>query len=172
MLHSTAYTQIMIPLSQLHHSLMDRIPLKSAMTPMLFSLIQWLTLTPANLTSTATSSNLTSMINTTRTRSTSSQPRHQSSTFRTSLLRRLLTCSPALARPLKDAKGRALHMKTRHALCGNFDGSCSTYGNDVDRVQCCGEDSRSKREVWRLMSMVIVIDQFEKQNRAWTKVVH
>lgn len=175
-LHSAIYSTLLSPLSQLLISLKTGSPLPpTTMTPPLFSLIQWLISTPANpLTLSISTSNAppttttTSLPSTTTTSipppaSSSSRPPSPSSTFRTSLLRRLLSCSPSLARPLKDATGRALHMKTRHALRGNVHEGGWSDGQWLDRSACCGNEAGSRKQVWRLMTMALVIDQFEKQ---------
>ncbi|KAI9802274.1 MAG: hypothetical protein M1825_002995 [Sarcosagium campestre] len=97
---STASSLLLHPLARIFHSLKTGSPLLTAGSPdpMVFPLIRWLISTPTNPLTTSTS--------TTRSR------HHPSSTFRTSLLRRLLACSPALARPLRDATGQALQLKS------------------------------------------------------------
>ena len=175
-LHSVVSSSLLQPLSQLLTSLRTGSPMKaSTMTPTLFHLILWLISTPVNPLTSATpmisSLPSTSMTNTTKTTSTSSPPRTLFSAFRTSLLRRLLACSPALARPLKDATGRELQMKTSYALRGSTEIQ-SADGNDSEAISCCEGDSsrvargsRSRREVWQLMTMALVIDQFMKQKK-------
>ena len=178
-LHSAVCSSLLQPLSQLLTSLKTGLPMRTLkMTPTLFHLILWLISTPANpltsITSTITSSPLTSMTNTTKTTSISSPPQHLPSAFRISLLRRLLACSPALARPLKDATGRALQMKTSYALRGKVDSQLAE-GIVVEGVNRCGSDTsrsiggaRSRQEMWQLMTMALVIDQF-RNNRKCSK---
>ncbi|MCJ1398092.1 hypothetical protein MMC11_001289 [Xylographa trunciseda] len=179
-LHSVVSSSLLQPLSQLLTSLRTGSAMKaSMMTPTLFHLILWLISTPVNpLTLVApmtTSSPSTSTTNITKTTSTSSPPQTLFSAFRISLLRRLLACSPALARPLKDATGRELQMKTSYALRGNIE-SQSADRNDPEVISRCAGDtsrptrgSRSRREVWQLMTMALVIDQFIKQKKATKK---
>ncbi|MCJ1391909.1 hypothetical protein MMC18_004776 [Xylographa bjoerkii] len=175
-LHSVVSLSLLQPLSQLLTSLRTGSPMKaSTMTPTLFHLILWLISTPVNpltsVTPIITSSPSTSMTNTTKTTSISSPPQTLSSAFRISLLRRLLACSPALARPLKDATGRELQMKTSYALRGNSE-SQSVHGSGLEVIGRCKGDasrgtrgSRSRREVWQLMTMALVIDHFTKQTQ-------
>ena len=178
-LHSAVFSTLLQPLSLLLISLKTGLPMRpSKMTPSLFHLILWLISTPANpltsITPTITSSPLTSMTNTIKTTSISSPPHHPPLAFRISLLRRLLACSPALARPLKDATGRALQMKTSHALRRKSD-SRSAEGSAVEGFNGCGsdtirsmDDARSRQEIWKLMTMALVIDQF-RTNRKHSK---
>ena len=180
MLHSVVSSSLLQPLSQLLTSLKTGSPMKaSMMTPTLFHLILWLISTPVNPLISATpmisSSPSTSKTNTTKTTSTSSPPQTPFSAFRTSLLRRLLACSPALARPLKDATGRELQMKTSYALRGSTERRLAD-GNGPEVISRCEGDtsraargSRSRREVWQLMTMALVIDQFINQTKSAKK---
>ncbi|MCJ1412691.1 hypothetical protein MMC19_006789 [Ptychographa xylographoides] len=174
-LHSVVSSTLLQPFSQLLTSLKTGLPMTSStMTPTFFPLILWLISTPVNpLTSTmaAISSPSTSTTNTTKTTSTSSPPATLPSAFRISLLRRLLACSPALARPLKDATGRALQMKTSYALRGIVEGEPAN-GNEAGAVDPCDgkasrtvHGSRPRQEVWQLMTMALVIDQFRKERK-------
>ena len=68
-------------------------------------------------------------------------------------------------------------MKTKHALCVKADGD---DGEDGDDAGVSGRDSATmtewetddetstvaRRDIWKLMTMVLVIDQFEKR---WTR---
>lgn len=89
---SAASSTVIHPLSQILHSLKTGLPLalSTAETFRLFPLIHWLISTPSLSPSTEASS---------------TRP-----VFRMRLLARLLACSPALARPLRDATGRALQL--------------------------------------------------------------
>ncbi|KAL4911763.1 hypothetical protein BDW62DRAFT_196262 [Aspergillus aurantiobrunneus] len=91
---STAYSTVIHPLSQILRSLKTGSPLTFS-TQEIYQhshLILWLILTPS-LSPSKTSSNPTA--------------------FRIRLLARLLACNPALARPLRDATGRALQLAVR-----------------------------------------------------------
>ena len=179
-LHFVVSSSLLQPLSQLLTSLRTGSPMRAwTMTPTLFHLILWLISTPANPLTSATpmisSSPLTSTTNTTKTTSTSSPPQALFSAFRISLLRRLLACSPALARPLKDATGRELQMKTSYALRGSTE-TQSAEGNGREVFSSCEGDtsrvtrgSRSRREVWQLMTMALVIEHFIKKRRSMKK---
>lgn len=91
---STAYSTVIHPLSQILQSLKTGSPLTFSTQEIYqhFHLILWLILTPS-LSPSKTSSNPT--------------------TFRIRLLARLLACNPAMARPLRDATGRALQLAVR-----------------------------------------------------------
>ena len=175
-IHSVVYSSLLQPLSQLLTSLRTGLPMRTlTMTPTLFHLILWLISTPINplrpMIPTTSSSPSTDMTSTIKITSTSSPPQLLPSAFRISLLRRLLACSPALARPLKDATGRALQMKTSHALRGNTENQ-SVGERSVEGIgRCQGHasrtagDTRSQQETWQLMTMALVIDQFQNQER-------
>lgn len=94
---SAAYSAVIHPLSRILLSLKTGSPLTFSTEEIYrhFPLIQWLILTPTLSTSKA-----------------SSRP----PVFRMRLLARLLACSPALARPLRDATGRALQQAVRERL--------------------------------------------------------
>ncbi|KAJ5736640.1 uncharacterized protein N7483_001765 [Penicillium malachiteum] len=105
---SAAYSTVMGPLSQILHSLKTGLPLafSTEETFQHFPLILWLISTPSLSPSKA-----------------STRP-----VFRMKLLTRLLACSPALARPLRDATGRALQLAvseqfSRQAGSGDVQGS-------------------------------------------------
>ncbi|KAL2816758.1 hypothetical protein BJX63DRAFT_135425 [Aspergillus granulosus] len=91
---SAAYSTVILPLSQILQSLKTGSPLAFS-TEEIYRhshLILWLILTPS-LSPLKTSSNPTA--------------------FRIRLLARLLACNPAMARPLRDATGRALQLAVR-----------------------------------------------------------
>ncbi|TPX22387.1 hypothetical protein DIZ76_014259 [Coccidioides immitis] len=94
MMTSAAYSTVILPLSQIFHSLKKGSPLTFSQEEICqhLPLILWLISTP-----TLSKSN-TSI---------------QRSVFRIQLLTRLLACSPALARPLRDATSRALQLAVR-----------------------------------------------------------
>ena len=170
MAHSITCSSLATPLSQLLASLKKGTRLKAeTLTPTMFNLILWLISTPRSplkpQAPTASPSGKTP--NSTPSPLTSTPPMTRSSTFRTSLLRRLLTCSPALARPLKDATARALHEKAKYAL-GRMSESSSMEHVEEKGESIVSGSQTSKVEIWRLMAVVLVIDQFEKQrSRLW-----
>lgn len=111
---SAVYSHLLHPLRLIFISLRTGSPLPISTTiptipPMISLLIRWLISTPANLTTTPPA---------TTTKAASSTPLSAPPppTFRIRLLRRLLLCSPALARPLKDAAGGASRLRTSYAL--------------------------------------------------------
>lgn len=89
---SAAYSTVIHPLSRILHSLKMGSPLTFSTEEIYqhFPLILWLISTPSLSPSTT-----------------------RRSVFRMKLLTRLLACSPALARPLRDATGRALQLAAR-----------------------------------------------------------
>ncbi|KAL4972449.1 hypothetical protein BDW66DRAFT_122304 [Aspergillus desertorum] len=91
MMTSTAYSTVIHPLSQILQSLKTGSPLMFSNQEIYqhFHLILWLILTPSLSPS-----------------KTSRKP----TGFRIQLLARLLACNPAMARPLRDATGRALQL--------------------------------------------------------------
>ncbi|KAA8649250.1 transcription factor HAC1 [Aspergillus tanneri] len=93
---STAYSTVILPLSQILQSLKMGSPLTFSKEEIYrhFHLILWLISTPSLSVSKA-----------------ASRPH-----FRMRLLARLLACNPALARPLRDATGRALQLAVSDSL--------------------------------------------------------
>ena len=182
-LASTVSSAILAPLSQLFTSLKTGSPLKTVtMTPMLFHLIHWLISTPVNPLTNSTrpthSSTSTTMTSMPKTTSTSSlRPRPLLSTFRISLLLRLLACSPALARPLKDATGRELQMKTSYALGGSskatstdektgpegIEGSAD-YGTVASPKDCETQSVQNQHQHF-LLALMMAIRMIEKQQK-------
>lgn len=168
MLISAVYSRLLLPLRLIFISLRTGSPLPSTITPktnpMIFLLIRWLILTPANLTST-TSTNPTTLPITTVTRQPTSLNHSpvRRPTFRIRLLRRLLLCSLALARPLKGATDRAMRPKTSDMLSGLPAGS--SRGGDSLGV--------GRRELTSLvdvgvvsgMAMARTIDKIESEFR-------
>lgn len=112
-LTTTVYSQLLLPLLQISHSLKMGSPLPTSLTihPMSLRLIQWLILTPTDLTSSAPTATVPSTAPISSRTTTRSKP-----TFRINLLRRLLLCSPALARPLLGATVRAMRAERGVAL--------------------------------------------------------
>lgn len=95
---STAYSTVIRPLSQILQSLKMGSPLTFSTAEIYqhFHLILWLISTPSMSASKAPS---------------------RPTLFRMRLLARLLACNPALARPLRDATGRALQLAANENPC-------------------------------------------------------
>jgi transcriptional activator HAC1 len=96
---SAAYSTVILPLSQILNSMKAGSPLtfSTEETYQHLPLIHWLISTPTLSSSSTTSST------------------HRS-VFRMRVLTRLLACSPALARPLRDATGKALQLAVEATL--------------------------------------------------------
>lgn len=161
---SAVYSHLLHPLRLIFISLRTGSPLPSKITPkttpMLFLLIRWLISTPANLTT---------MPSTTKTKAPTSHPTasHPSPvrrpTFRIRLLRRLLLCSPALARPLKGATGRAMRPKTSHALKRKSTGL--SEGDDRSAVGGGGVIGLTDDDSVNGMAIARIVDSIENENR-------
>ena len=162
-LSSAVSSTLLRPLYLIFNSLQTGSPLPiettsgEIATPMLLHLIQWLILTPANLTATDPSTQISTTTASTQPTTTLTISSRQRPTFRISLLRRLLACSPALARPLKGATGRALQMKTSDALRRKFNGSAreeifeEVQGGDTTSLLA---DSRTDEDWPALMTLL------------------
>ncbi|KAI9782597.1 MAG: hypothetical protein M1839_004842 [Geoglossum umbratile] len=140
---STVYSLLHRPLHQIFFSLKMGSPLPTASTTTeaysISRLILWLTSTPLNpLSATTLSSNNTR--------------ENQRATFRIRLLERLLACSPALARPLKDATASALQLASE-SIAESRNG-CA----EVDSLAC-------KREMASLMTMLWAIESIEDSQK-------
>ncbi|KAF4179370.1 hypothetical protein CNMCM8927_000320 [Aspergillus lentulus] len=125
---STAYSTVIHPLSQILRSLKTGSPLTFSTQEIYqhFHLILWLISTPSLSPSKA-----------------SSRP----TVFRMRLLTRLLACNPALARPLRDATGRALQL----AVSENVSRGNWSAGDDAGRLH------------WEsLLTLAWAIDRFER----------
>ncbi|KAG2011046.1 hypothetical protein GB937_007362 [Aspergillus fischeri] len=125
---STAYSTVIHPLSQILRSLKTGSPLTFSTQEIYqhFHLILWLISTPSLSPSKA-----------------SSRP----TIFRMRLLTRLLACNPALARPLRDATGRALQL----AVSENVSRGTWSAGDDAGRLH------------WEsLLTLAWAIDRFER----------
>ena len=163
------YSHLLHPLGLIFISLRTGSPLPSTITPtttpMIFLLIKWLISTPANLMPTPLTNPTTSPTTMSSTHPpTSSHPSPvRRSTFRIRLLRRLLLCSPALARPLKGATGRAMRPKTSDALNGlSTDSSRGGEGSGVGKGE---STSLGGVGFARGVTMARIIDQIEYENR-------
>lgn len=162
---SAVYSRLLHPLRLIFISLRTGSPLPSKITPkttpMLFLLIRWLISTPANLITTP--STTTTMTKPPTSHPTTSHPSPvRRPTFRIRLLRRLLLCSPALARPLKGATGRAMRPKTSCALkrkpAGSSEGDDRSVVSDGGVIGLVDDHSVSG------MAMARIIDWIEKEN--------
>ncbi|KAI9844258.1 MAG: hypothetical protein M1837_005668 [Sclerophora amabilis] len=150
---STVSSLLVQPLGEIFRSLKTGSPLSiRGTTPgqTLFPLIHWLISTPINPLSTSTTST-----NTATTRPNNLPSR---SMFRISLLRRLLACSPALARPLRDATGQALRLMSSGELTRD------RGSNGID-----GALSGSIRAE-SLMTMMWAIDSIERSKEKTSSV--
>ena len=199
-LSSIIYSQLLHPLHQIFLSLRTGSPLPRRVTPtkapMLFLLINWLILTPANLTpapatiyspSMTKSTQRPTRFQTTTTTTTtvpmgpSPPPTTRPATFRLSLLRRLLLCSPDLARPLRQmgATARAMRLETsKHALSGPLNGRVSTEGSTLETaaVERNDDDAAASRrgnisalasgEDTMMGRLISAIDLIERERRA------
>ncbi|KAJ5692034.1 hypothetical protein N7462_001457 [Penicillium macrosclerotiorum] len=128
---SAAYSTVIRPLTQILHSLKTGLPLALSTAEIYqhFPLIHWLISTPSLSPSTA-----------------STRP-----VFRMRLLTRLLACSPALARPLRDATGRALQR------------AVSEYAFSL---QTGSADAPEGRPRWEsLLTLIWAIDRLEQSRR-------
>ncbi|KAL8707672.1 MAG: hypothetical protein Q9220_007334 [cf. Caloplaca sp. 1 TL-2023] len=146
------YWQLLLPLLQISLSLKTNSPLPTNLltTPTSLRLIRWLILTPANPTTTATTTAATTSASAPTTRP------HSKPTYRLNLLRRLLLCSPALARPLLGATVRAMRAECRKALkarkmqdCGTVESKKETSWEQLMvlafAIGCIGKEIESKR---------------------------
>ncbi|KAI9826141.1 MAG: hypothetical protein M1832_000590 [Thelocarpon impressellum] len=137
---SAAASTVLRPMSQISRSLATSSPLSAEALERpetLSLLILWLTSTATPSTSTMPST---------------SSPRHWS-TSRITLLRRLLASSPALARPLRDATGRALRLMSS---------GCVTSTGATGREGVGAADGSGRTEA--LMGMMWVVDQHLRES--------
>jgi transcriptional activator HAC1 len=146
---STAISTLLSPLSQIVTSLKTGSSLSS--TPSILTLIIWLVTTTTPLT------NSTSTISSTKT--ASSGPRFS---LRIHLLRRLLACSPNLARPLTDATMVAMRSASEQQffhsrISGNEGRQGENRSPSVESlmtllwaIKMISEEERSRREVPQL----------------------
>lgn len=107
---TTVYSQLLFPLLQISLSLRTGLPLPTHVTthPATLRLIRWLILTPAVLMTPSSIPKSTTIASSTTTKVSSRTTTPSRPIFRIRLLRRLLLCSPALARPLLGATVRAM----------------------------------------------------------------
>jgi transcriptional activator HAC1 len=141
---STVFSLLHRPLHQIFFSLRMGNPLPVASTTTeaysIFRLILWLISTPLNHQSATT------------TLSSNNTRENQRATFRIRLLERLLACSPALARPLKDATASALQLVSDSTAKSR--NGCA----EADSLAC-------GREMASLMTMLWAIESIEDPQR-------
>ena len=115
---TTVYSQLLLPLLRISLSLKTGSPLPThVMThPTTLRLIQWLILTPADLTRPLPALQSLTPASSTIAKTSSRTTTPSRPIFRIRLLRRLLLCSPALARPLLGATVRAMRAERGVAL--------------------------------------------------------
>lgn len=149
---SVIYSRLLLPLRLIFLSTQTASPLPEKisprLTPILFLLINWLTSTPVNLTTPTTTSSSTTTTQPTNpnapTTPSNPAPAARRPNFRLRLLRRLLFCSLALARPLRDATSKAMRTEISRTLTGTLTDSLrgEDRKGDVD-----GEDENGRRKV-------------------------
>lgn len=149
---SVTYSRLLLPLRLIFLSIRTRSPLPNPISPrstsMIFLLINLLTSTPSNPRSPTKASSSTkknrSINPNTSTISSIPLPGARRLTFRLRLLRHLLFCSPALARPLRDATSKAMRTKISRTLTGTVTDSLrgENRAADVD-----ARDDQGRRKV-------------------------
>ncbi|PGH02662.1 hypothetical protein GX51_04545 [Blastomyces parvus] len=109
---STAYSTLLIPLARIFRSLKQGSPLtfSPAEIQQHLPLILWLISTPTLSTFSTTTTTSTPTTHPHHQQQHSEPPTTNRPVFRIQLLTRLLACSPALARPLRDATSKALQL--------------------------------------------------------------
>lgn len=132
MMTLAAFSTVILPTSQIFHSLKEGTPLtfSQAEISQHFPLILWL----------ITTTSLSKVASTRR------------SVFRTRLLSRLLECSPALARPLKDATSKALQQALAEA-----------------RSQTASTGAPGAQDWRSLMIMRLAIDRIEQRSALYKR---
>ena len=149
---SVIYSDLLLPLRLIFLSIQTGFPLPSKIspraTPMIFLLINLLISTPANLNPPMTTSSSTTTTRSTNPIAPTTPSTHLSAArrpnFRLRLLRRLLFCSPALARPLRDATSKAMRTKTSRALTGTL---TDALRGESREVKVDGRDEIGRRTV-------------------------
>lgn len=123
---SAVYSELMHPIMMIFISLRtgQSLPQKMTTSPMALHLIRWLISTPSNLlppspTKATTPTSTTTTTSPAKATSTPEVTHSRAPVLRLRMLRRLLVSSPALARPLRAATGRALRPKTASTTSGN-----------------------------------------------------
>ena len=142
---SEVFSTFLSPLNQIVSSLNTGSSLSP--TPSILTMIIWLATTTASLTTS------TSAISSTTTTSHSLRPKFS---LRIRLLRRLLACSPNLARPLLDATMVAMRRASEQQLTRD-------YLNDVDL--CDRLDVENSPTVESLMTLLWAISVIDKEGQ-------
>lgn len=143
MMISIILSNILTPLEQIKHSLMNGsllLPTPSLLT-MIISLV-------------APSTTPSSMISFTKTKSHNLRPKFS---LRIRLLRRLLACSPNLARPLMDATLKTMRLDSNQQLVRD----CMN-GADVKDFSHGGESSRFESLMTLFWAVKVIIREMEK----------
>lgn len=130
---STVYSMVILPLSQIFHSLKEGSPLMFSPEEIRrhLPLILWLISTPTLSTS---------------------RTSNRQSVFRIKLLNRLLACSPALARPLRDATSKALQQVASESFASG-------------QLSLAGLGSESVQDWHLLLTTIWAIDRIERSKR-------
>jgi transcriptional activator HAC1 len=145
------------------YQIMSSLRMGSSLSPTasVLNLIIWLATTPTSLT---TSTSTTSSSTTTRARNPASRPRFS---LRLNLLRRLLACSPQLARPLMDATMGAMRLASEQQLLAR---DC-LVGGDVDAHDPSRGQEPSMECLMTLLWATDVIDrELKRQEQALMRV--
>ena len=164
MMTSAAYSTVILPMSQIFHSLKEGSPLTFSREEISrhLPLILWLLSTPTLLRPIPTASG-------------------QRSVFRMRLLARLLDCRPAMARPLKDATSLALQLALREMTISGATLASATRTRDVKdwrllvtmmwAIERVGPKQRPRRETRSIWDRYIHGDGKRKQfltKRRWS----
>ncbi|KKZ61519.1 hypothetical protein EMCG_00598 [[Emmonsia] crescens] len=166
---STACSTLLTPLTRIFRSLKQGSPLtfSPAEIQQHLPLILWLISTPNLLTSTITTTTTPHLPMT----SATNRP-----AFRIHLLTRLLACSPALARPLRDATSKALQLVASGEVLdfgGLFFSSSGALGSDGvvrgrGRISAGSGSDLSSRGYELLLTVIWAIDCIERAKaRKW-----
>ena len=178
---STVTLHLLQPMSQIFNSLMTGAQLRMSDHPRqqeIFShLILWLISTEATLTTPLLTTTTSRMPLTTSDYHLAPLPlsalstRTCSNSSRNNLLRRLLACSPALARPLRDATGRALHLEmssisnTRGGKEKELDHEFAAIGTGTrEGAGDVRQDTARRRRCLVLGGICAVIDEMERSS--------
>jgi transcriptional activator HAC1 len=133
------------------YQIMSSLKTGSSLSPTasILNMIIWLATTPTSLT---TSTSTTSSSTTMRARNPASRPRFS---LRMNLLRRLLACSPQLARPLMDATMEAMRLASEQQLLAR---DCLSGG-----VDACDQNRGQEPSMESLMTLLWATDVIHKE---------
>jgi len=147
LLISASTSTFLQPLYQIMSSLKTGSSLSP--TASILNMIIWLATTPTSL---MTSTSTTSSSTTTRARNPASRPRFS---LRMNLLRRLLACSPQLARPLMDATMGAMRLASEQQLLAR---DCLSGG-----VDACDLSRGQEPSMESLMTLLWATDVIDRE---------